>query len=63
MVALALLIVVVEAARHHEPAELALLAGLLAITGFAAHWLLRDLRKHPANFPAPSPSHGLGFRR
>ena len=54
-------ILVVEAIRHHEPAELALLAGLLAAVGVSVAWLLRDLRRHPANFPEPTPSQGLGF--
>jgi hypothetical protein len=54
-------ILAVEAIRHHEPAELALLAGLLAAVGASAAWLLRDLRRHPASFPVPTPSQGLGF--
>jgi hypothetical protein len=61
MIALAVLIVVVGATRNHAPAELALLAGVLVPAALAAHWLLRDLRRHPANFPAPAPSHGLGL--
>jgi hypothetical protein len=59
MVGLALLMVVVEGARHHDLAELALLAALLAAGALAARWLARDLRAHPANFPGPSPSQGL----
>jgi hypothetical protein len=59
MVGLALLILVVEGARHHGAPELALLAPLLAGGALAARWLARDLRVHPANFPDPSPSHGL----
>jgi hypothetical protein len=61
MVVLGLLIVVVEAARHHHGPELALLAGVLLVGALAARWLVRDLRVHPANFPAPSPSQGLGM--
>jgi hypothetical protein len=61
MVALALLILVVEAARHHAPPEVALLAGLIAAVLAAARWLLRDLRAHPAAFPAASSSMGLGL--
>ena len=61
MIALAALILVVEAARHHEPPEAALLTGLVIVTMFAARWLLRDLRNHPANFPDPIPAHGLGL--
>jgi hypothetical protein len=59
MVVLGLLIVVVEAARHHDGSELALLAAVLVVGALAACWLARDLRVHPANFPAPSPSQGL----
>lgn len=60
MIALAGLILVVEGVRHHEPSEAALLLGLLAAAVLAARWLLRDLRAHPANFPAPTAGHGLG---
>jgi Transposase DDE domain len=59
LVGLAGLVLVVEAGRHHAASEAALLlAGLLA-TGFIARWLARDLRAHPANFPAPAPPDGL----
>ena len=54
MVALAALILVVEAIRHHEPSEAALLLGLGTLATLAARWLLRDLRSHPANFPTAS---------
>ena len=50
MVALAVLVLVVEAA---------LLLGLIAVAALAARWLLRDLRAHPANFPTPAAAHGL----
>jgi hypothetical protein len=59
LVALSGLILVVEAVRNHTPAEAALLAALLLAVVVAARWLLRDLRVHPAGFPAASPSHGL----
>src|SRR4051794_37803165 len=61
LVALAALIVLAEGARHHRPREAALLLSLLAVSALAARWLLRDLRRHPANFPAPSAAHGLGL--
>ena len=61
MVALAALLLVVEVARHHRPPEAALLLALLVAAVLAARWLLRDLRHHPANFPAAAPSHGLGL--
>ena len=51
MVALAALILVVEASRHHEPPEAALLAGLLVACALAGRWLLRDLRAHPGQLP------------
>jgi hypothetical protein len=58
-VVLGMLILVVEAARHHEAPELALLVAALVAGALAARWLARDLRVHPANFPEPSPSQGL----
>jgi hypothetical protein len=59
LVGLALFIVVVEAVRHHSPQEAALLGALLLAGALAARWLARDFRAHPANFPDPTPSHGL----
>jgi hypothetical protein len=59
LVGLALLIVVVEAVRHHRPQEAALLGALLLAGALAARWLARDFRAHPTNFPDPTPSHGL----
>jgi hypothetical protein len=59
MVGLGALLVVVELARHHRPAELGLLAGVLAVEAAAARWLARDLRAHPAGFPDAAPGHGL----
>ena len=53
MVVLGALILGVELLRHHEPSELALLAGLLVGVALAARWLLKDLRLHPAGFTAP----------
>ena len=63
LVGLAALVVVVEAARHHEPGELAALAVLALVVLASARWLLRDLRAHPVDFPEPSPSHGLRMDR
>jgi hypothetical protein len=59
MVALSVLILIVEVARHHTFSESAVLLGLLVPIALAARWLLRDLRVHPANFPAPTVSQGL----
>jgi Transposase DDE domain len=59
LVGLAGLVLLAEGVRHHEPAEAALLVGLLAAGAPAARWLLRDLRAHPANFPAPTAAQGL----
>ena len=61
LVVLAVLIVLVAAARHHRPPEAALLLCVLAVAALAGRWLLRDFRAHPAGFPAPTPSQGLGF--
>jgi Transposase DDE domain len=59
LVVLSMLVLVVVLARHHTPAEAAVLLGLLLPVALGGRWLLRDLRVHPANFPAPSGSQGL----
>jgi hypothetical protein len=61
MISLAALILIVAATRHHAAGELALLGGVLLLAALSARWLVRDLRRHPANFPAPTSSQGLGF--
>ena len=59
LVSLALMIVAVEATRHHDPNELVALGAVL-VPGVAAwRWLARDLRRHPANFPTTTGSQGL----
>jgi hypothetical protein len=59
MVGLGMLILVAEGVRHHRPHEAALLLASLGVAALAARWLARDLRAHPANFPAPTAAHGL----
>jgi hypothetical protein len=59
LVALAALVLLVEAARNHTGPDAVVLLGLVVPVALAARWLLRDLRLHPANAPAPTPSHGL----
>jgi hypothetical protein len=59
LVVLAALVLVVALARNHSPEEVALLVGMLALTLLAGRWLLRDLRAHPAGFPAATVSQGL----
>jgi hypothetical protein len=59
LVGLAILILIVETARHHRAEEAMLLAALLVTGVLAARRLAHDLRAHPANFPDPTPSHGL----
>jgi hypothetical protein len=61
LVALAALIAVAAGIRHHDPSEAALLLGVLIVAALAARWLVRDFRAHPAGFPEPTASHGLGF--
>lgn len=61
LVALAILVICVAAVRNTSPAELAALVALLAVCLGSAHWMARDLRRHPSNFPEPSPTHGLGL--
>jgi hypothetical protein len=61
LVALAVLTVVVVAARHHAAPELGLLLGMLAVAGLAARRLVRDFLTHPSGFPEPTVAQGLGF--
>ena len=58
MIALAILVLIVELARARSVAEVALMIALLVPVAWVAHWLVRDLRLHPANFPG-SPSYGV----
>lgn len=59
MIGLAVMVLAVEGVRHHEPAEAALLGALFVVASLAARWMLRDLRAHPANFPAATTAQGL----
>ncbi len=61
LVALALLILAIESARHHRTEEAAVLLVVLAAGIATARRLVRDFRAHPANFPTPTPAHGLGM--
>ena len=61
LVVLALLVALVGVARNHAPADAGALALAAVAALFTGRWLLRDLRAHPANFPMPSASHGLGM--
>jgi hypothetical protein len=54
LVVLSALILAIEAVRHHTVREAAILLALLAANALAGRWLLRDLRLHPAGFPAPA---------
>jgi DDE family transposase len=59
LVAVAVLVLLAAGVRNHTPQEAAaLLVALIAAVAVAA-WLARDLRRHPAGFPAPAPAHGL----
>ena len=51
LIALSVLILIVELARHHTAIEAPLLLALLALLVLAGSRLLRDLRIYPANFP------------
>jgi hypothetical protein len=52
LVAVSAVVLLVELVRHHAPPELALILPALGLTLVAGRWLLRDLRRHPGNFPA-----------
>jgi len=62
LVALGGLVLIVALARNHAPGEAAVLAVLLVAAAAEGRFLLADLRTHPANFPEPTPSHGLRVR-
>jgi hypothetical protein len=60
LVALAGLVLLVEAVRHHAAiADATVVLALFVATALVGRRLARDLRAHPANFPAPTVSHGL----
>lgn len=61
LVGLAGLITAAEVIRHHNPAELTLLAATAVLISTAAWWLTGHLRATPANFPPPTPAQGLRF--
>ncbi len=61
LVALALLILAIESARHHRTEEAALLLVLMATGAVIALRLLHDFHAHPANFPTATAAHGLGM--
>jgi hypothetical protein len=63
LVAVGMLILVVELARHHSLVEASLLTAALAVGVLAVCRLARDLRLHPSNFPPTTASQGLGFDR
>jgi hypothetical protein len=54
LVLLAALILLVELARNHTLNEAAALVAVLFSVALGARYLLRDLRAHPASFPAAS---------
>ena len=59
LIALAALIVLVEGVRNHAPGEGVLLLGVMGLAIAAGGRLVRDFVAHPANFPGPTPSHGM----
>ena len=61
LVVLGALILLVELARHHDPPG-SRSCGALSIVALGGRRLVRDLRSHPANFPAPAGAHGAQLR-
>lgn len=59
LITVGLLVLAAAGVRHHRPEELAVVLAGLILSGVVAQWLARDLRAHPAGFPAPAPAHGL----
>jgi hypothetical protein len=56
---LAALLLVVSVIRHHEPADLLLIALPLIATGWLAHQFTEHFRRTPAAFPTATPATGL----
>ena len=54
LVALSGLILLVELVRHHDSAGLVLLVAALGVVALGGRRLVRDLRRHRANFPVPA---------
>jgi hypothetical protein len=63
LVALGAMILVVAGVRHPEPSAALILGVLLLASAASARALWLDFRRHPAGFPAPSPSHGLRLHK
>jgi hypothetical protein len=61
LVGVALLVLVAAGVAHHAGPDVAVLLGALALALLSGVWLARDLRRHPAGFPVPAASHGLGL--
>lgn len=59
LVALAAVVALVALIRNRQAADIATLGTLIFVSAGLARILLRDLRRHPANFPEPAPSRGL----
>lgn len=59
LLVLAALFLVVEMARHHAPLELLLTGPLLLGVAALGFRYGDELRRTPANFPEPTPGHGL----
>jgi hypothetical protein len=62
LVGVAVLVLVVGGVRNHAPAEAGVLLALLLAALAVARWLMRDLRAHPANFPAPATAQHVSER-
>jgi hypothetical protein len=56
---LAALLLLLSVLRHHEPADLLLVALPMIATGWLAHRFTEHFRRAPAGFPMPSPATGL----
>jgi hypothetical protein len=56
---LAALLLILSVLRHHEPADLLLMALPMIATGWLAHRFTEHFRRAPAGFPMPSPATGL----
>jgi hypothetical protein len=61
LVCVAALVAGVALVRSSTLADAGALAGLLAVCAAVGRLLARDLHAHPAGFPEPSPSQGLGM--
>lgn len=59
LIAIAALLLIVTLARHHQPGELAIIAGPFGVSMLLGQRFTNHFRRTPAGFPAPTLASGL----